>query len=85
VVGSGPNRSPVAFLVGRRRDGLEREVVVEFDELEGRRGACGEETCDEGGTDEQHAGGDEAADLEAVEERSACRMKQRVAGGTELV
>jgi len=67
------------FVVGRGREGFECEVVFEFGEFvefEGGCGVCGEEACDEGGADEQHAGCDEAADLEAVEERAACGVEE---------
>ena len=75
----------VVFVVGRGREGFECELVFEIGQVQGRFGACGQEAGDEGGADEQHARRDEAADLEAVEERAACRVEQRVAGGAELV
>ena len=51
-------------------------MVFEFGEFEGGCGVCGQEACDEGGAYEQHAGCDEAADLEAVEERVACGVEE---------
>jgi hypothetical protein len=64
----------VVSFVGHGHDGL--GLVFEFGEFEGRCGSCGEEACDEGGTDEQHARRYETADLEAVEERAACGVEE---------
>ena len=60
-------------------------IEFEIGQVGGRCGACGQEARGERGTEEQHACCNEAADLEAVEERGARRVEQRVAGGTELV